>query len=166
MGKSPRLIRQLLAPSPHYRAPPHAMNALDSDAELPKNHVKRIVKSKLAELLGEEASDTRKQLALNKDALLAFSESARVFVWYVTSTANDICRQSKRQTVGAEDVLRALDDLEFGEFVPQLKDALEGEQLQSVKLWLISLLRVKPSKCSALGFCLGLPWGETCLVVL
>lgn len=103
---------------------------MECEAELPKNHVKRIVKSKLAELLGEEAGDNRKQLALNKDALLAFSESARVFVWYVTSTANDICRQSKRQTVGAEDVLRALRDLEFGEFVPSLKEALEGEAFQ------------------------------------
>lgn len=102
---------------------------MECEAELPKNHVKRIVKSKLAELLGEEAGDNRKQLALNKDALLAFSESARVFVWYVTSTANDICRQSKRQTVGAEDVLRALRDLEFGEFVPSLKEALEGKGL-------------------------------------
>ncbi|GMH32863.1 hypothetical protein BSKO_00697 [Bryopsis sp. KO-2023] len=97
---------------------------MEPEAELPKIHVKRIVKSKLSELL-DGGDDNKKSLALNKDALLAFSESARVFIWYVTSTANDICREAKRQTVGADDVLRALDDLDFGDFVPQLREVLE-----------------------------------------
>jgi DNA polymerase epsilon subunit 3 len=62
-----------------------------------------------------------------QDALLACSEAAKLFIHYLTSTANDACRDAKRQTLSADDVLTALDDLDFGELVEPLKAALEGE---------------------------------------
>lgn len=62
-----------------------------------------------------------------QDALLACSEAAKLFIHYLAATANDACRDAKRQTVSADDVLTALDDLEFGELVEPLKAALEGE---------------------------------------
>lgn len=40
--------------------------------------------------------------------------------------ANDICRESKRQIINAEDVFKALEETEFAEFVGPLKDSLEG----------------------------------------
>ena len=40
--------------------------------------------------------------------------------------ANDICRESKRQIISAEDVLKAVDEIEFPEFMDSLKIALEG----------------------------------------
>jgi len=40
--------------------------------------------------------------------------------------ANDICRESKRQIINAEDVFKALEETEFTEFVGPLKDSLEG----------------------------------------
>ena len=52
--------------------------------------------------------------------------SLQVFVSYLTSAANDICKEAKRQTISAEDVFTALQDLDFGELVPPTKDALEG----------------------------------------
>lgn len=123
-----------------------AAAALDADTELPKAQVKRIVKSKLAELLfpgsgsgsgsasaggGDQAERQQQRVtpyspALNADALLAFREAARVFVCYVTAAANDVCREAKRSTVAAGDVLEALADLEFGDFVPTLRQALEA----------------------------------------
>lgn len=66
-----------------------------------------------------------------QDALLACSEAAKLFIHYLTSTANDACRDAKRQTLSADDVLTALDDLDFGELVEPLKAALEGGLRQS-----------------------------------
>ena len=63
---------------------------------------------------------------INKDALLAFAEGAKVFINYLTATASDLCKEAKRQTLSAEDVLGALQDLDFAEFIPPVRDALEG----------------------------------------
>eukprot|EP00877_Chromochloris_zofingiensis_P004921 jgi/Chrzof1/1442/Cz10g08040.t1 len=95
------------------------------DTDLPKTLVKRLVKNKLAGLV-DSSDGAKREVQINKDALLAFSESAKVFINYLTTTANDICHEHKRQTISADDVLQALDDLDFVEMVPQLKDALEA----------------------------------------
>ena len=49
-----------------------------------------------------------------------------MFISYLTSAANDICKDAKRQTISAEDVFTALQDLDFGELISPTKDALEG----------------------------------------
>lgn len=52
--------------------------------------------------------------------------------WYVLEpdatcgAGNDICKEAKRQIISADDVLAALDDVEFSDFLPSLRDALEG----------------------------------------
>ncbi|CAA6663764.1 unnamed protein product [Spirodela intermedia] len=62
---------------------------------------------------------------VHKEALLAFSESARIFIHYLSATANDICKESKRQIINAEDVFKALEEIEFPEFIAPLKASLE-----------------------------------------
>ena len=62
-----------------------------------------------------------------QDALLACSEAGKLFIHYLAATANDACKDAKRQTVSAEDVLTALEDLDFPELVAPLRAALEGE---------------------------------------
>ena len=52
--------------------------------------------------------------------------ASQVFISYLTSAANDICKDAKRQTISAEDVFTALQDLDFGELISPTKDALEG----------------------------------------
>jgi DNA polymerase epsilon subunit 3 len=46
--------------------------------------------------------------------------------YFLLNRANDICKESKRQTINAEDVLKALDEIEFPEFIEPLGSALEG----------------------------------------
>ena len=48
-----------------------------------------------------------------------------MFINCLTATANDICKEQKRQTISADDIIAALQDLELGELVTPLKDALE-----------------------------------------
>ncbi|KAK7855073.1 DNA polymerase II subunit B4 [Quercus suber] len=84
--------------------------------ELPRTIVRRVVKEKLC----NDCDD----MSVHKDALLAFSESARIFIHYLSATANDICKESKRQTINADDVLTALQEIEFSHFLGPLKASL------------------------------------------
>lgn len=87
--------------------------------ELPKTIVRRLVKEKLSQL--SKGSD----ISVLRDALQAFSESARIFIHYLSATANDVCKESKRQIISAEDVFKALEEIDFAEFVGPLRASLE-----------------------------------------
>ncbi|KAL0921143.1 hypothetical protein M5K25_008187 [Dendrobium thyrsiflorum] len=106
--------------------------------ELPKTIVRRVVKDKLFQLSSASSKKAKsgevgdEEMMLHKDALIAFSESARIFIHYLSATANDICKESKRQTINAEDVFKALDDMEFTEFIQPLRDSLEAASASRV----------------------------------
>ncbi|KAI9072692.1 hypothetical protein QN277_002908 [Acacia crassicarpa] len=87
--------------------------------ELPKAIVRRVVKDELSRCSHDG------DISIHKDALLAFSESARIFIHYLSATANDICKESKRQIISADDVFKALEETEYSEFVRPLKASLE-----------------------------------------
>ncbi|XP_072966112.1 DNA polymerase II subunit B4-like [Typha angustifolia] len=90
--------------------------------ELPRAIVRRVVKDKLSRLTSSGGGE---EVTVHKDALLAFAESARIFIHYISATANDICKESSRQTINAEDVLKALEEIEFPEFIEPLRASLE-----------------------------------------
>ena len=62
---------------------------MSDDADLPKALVKKIAKSKLAAIDQENGVEV-KDVQISKDALLALSESARVFIHYLTATGEKI----------------------------------------------------------------------------
>ena len=93
---------------------------------LPHAHVKRIIKAKLAELTAGDAGDAKRDISVQKEALAAFAEAAKIFIHYLTATANDVCHESKRRTINAEDVLKAVDEVEFAEFAEPMREALAG----------------------------------------
>ncbi|OIT23898.1 PREDICTED: DNA polymerase epsilon subunit 3-like [Nicotiana attenuata] len=100
-------------------APAAAGGVQIEQESLPKTIVRRLVKDKLSQL----STDT--DISLLRDSLLAFSESARIFIHYLSATANDTCKESKRQTINAEDVFKALEEIEFPEFIEPLRASLE-----------------------------------------
>ena len=57
--------------------------------------------------------------------MLAMTKSATVFVGYLATHANEYAQAANRKTVAPADVLKALEDLEFGEFRPRLEAQLE-----------------------------------------
>ncbi|KAK8921254.1 hypothetical protein KSP39_PZI020880 [Platanthera zijinensis] len=90
-------------------------------AEAPlKSTLRRVHKENTCQISGGD-----EEMMLHKDALLAFSESARIFIHYISATANDICKESNRQTISAEDVFKAIEDMEFPEFIQPLRASLE-----------------------------------------
>ncbi|XP_062198578.1 DNA polymerase II subunit B4-like [Phragmites australis] len=98
-----------------------AMTEAAQVEELPKAIVRRLVKDKLAHIAGGEGAE----VIVNRDAMAAFADSARIFIHYLSATANDMCKESKRQTINADDVLKALDEMEFSEFVEPLRASLQ-----------------------------------------
>ena len=97
-----------------------------TEADLPKALLKRLITAKLQEVDRSRGGDGTRSFQVNKDALLAFGEAAKLFIHYLTAAANDNCKDSKRQTISADDVMTALNDLDFGEFVEPLKAELEA----------------------------------------
>jgi len=78
--------------------------------EPPAACINRIVKAALPE-----------NVQVTKEAKSAFSKSAGIFILYLTTCANDFCRDKKRQTVSAADVLAAVSELDLDDFKPQLQ---------------------------------------------
>lgn len=104
------------------------MEKPETDVDLPRALIRRIVKEKLTELAGDDSKD----YSINKDALTALSESTKVFISLIASTANDICQEKRRQTVNADDIFTALQDLEFPELIAPLREQLEGKRRREV----------------------------------
>lgn len=51
---------------------------IEKDTDLPRNLVKKIVKSKVSQVQASTGAQQGRDVQVNKDALLAFSESAKV----------------------------------------------------------------------------------------
>jgi len=70
--------------------------------DLPRAHVKRIMKHQLAKFSHVDAKTNAPfEPHIAKDALDGVQQACKIFIHYVTSTANDICTESKRSTLSA-----------------------------------------------------------------
>ncbi|CAH1994133.1 unnamed protein product [Acanthoscelides obtectus] len=84
------------------------------DLTLPNGSVQKIIKEALPD-----------NTNVGKDARLALSRAASVFVLYVTSQASNEAQKVNRKTLTKEDVINALKDLEFEDFIEPLQIALK-----------------------------------------
>lgn len=89
------------------------------DLNLPNAVVGRIIKDAIPEGVN-----------VSKEARLAISKAASVFVLYATSCSNNYALKAKRKTISAQDVLSAMEEMEFEQFVEPLNDALEAFRSQ------------------------------------
>lgn len=71
---------------------------------------------------GEE--EKVKEVQVAKDVLQASAECARIFIHFITNAAADICADAKRQNLTADDVIKAVDESEFGEYMSTLRSTL------------------------------------------
>ncbi|EEC06723.1 DNA polymerase epsilon subunit 3 [Ixodes scapularis] len=84
------------------------------DLHLPVSVVTRIVKDALPDGVN-----------VSKEARVALSKAASVFVLYATSCANNFAVKSKRKTVTGADIISAMEEMEFGTLVNPLTACLE-----------------------------------------
>lgn len=104
--------------------------ATADDVDLPKAVVKRLAKAALDANDAVAGVDAR-SLQVNKDALLALSESTKVFIMYLTATANSHKAAAHRQTLLESDVYAALSDIQFPEFIQPLKQEVQALKLKT-----------------------------------
>ncbi|XP_021355001.1 DNA polymerase epsilon subunit 3-like [Mizuhopecten yessoensis] len=88
------------------------------DLNLPNAVVTRIIKDAIPDGVN-----------VSKEARLAISKAASVFVLYATSCSNNFALKGKRKTITAQDVMSAMDDMEFEHFVDPLQQCLESYRL-------------------------------------
>ena len=86
------------------------------DLQLPLSVVNKIIKDSLPQ-----------GVIVSKDARIAVSKAASIFALYCTACANNLVMENKRKTLRDSDILAALEEMEFGEFVPKLKQSLESK---------------------------------------
>ncbi len=87
--------------------------------DLPRAHVKRIMKHQLAKFAHVDAKTNAPfEPHIAKDALDGVQQACKIFIHYVTSTANDICTESKRSTLSAVRSHRSDDTRWVFEFFP------------------------------------------------
>ncbi|KAK5134980.1 hypothetical protein LTR08_005932 [Meristemomyces frigidus] len=84
------------------------------DLSLPKSMIGRLAKGVLP-------ANTQ----IQKDALLALHKSATVFVNFIASNANENAQASGKKTIMPPDVVAALKDAEFEDFLPRLEAELK-----------------------------------------
>ncbi|CAG9854750.1 unnamed protein product [Phyllotreta striolata] len=83
------------------------------DLNLPNASVQKIIKEVLPDSVN-----------IGKDARSALSRAASVFVLYVTSQASNEAQKGNRKTLTPKDVMTALTELEFENFIEPLEEAL------------------------------------------
>ncbi|SAL98949.1 hypothetical protein [Absidia glauca] len=87
------------------------------DHELPKANVTRVLKQSLPH-----------GTALQKNAKLAVSKAATVFISYITSLAHDTAKSSNHKTITTADVMKAMEVAELDHLIPQLQARLKEYQ--------------------------------------
>ncbi|XP_022321046.1 DNA polymerase epsilon subunit 3-like [Crassostrea virginica] len=85
------------------------------DLNLPNAVVTRIIKDAIPDGVN-----------VSKEARLAISKAASVFVLYATSCSNNFAMKAKRKTINANDVISAMDEMEFDQFEDPLKQCLDA----------------------------------------
>lgn len=85
------------------------------DLNLPNAVVTRIIKEALPD-----------GVTVGKDARTAVAKAASIFILYLTSSANIIAKKGNRKTISGQDVIQAMVDIEFDQFVDPLQESLEN----------------------------------------
>lgn len=84
------------------------------DLNLPNTVITRIIKEALPD-----------GVSIAKEARTAFAKSASVYILYITSAASLVATSNNRKTISGQDVLQAMGNVEFNNFLEPLQDVLE-----------------------------------------
>ncbi|KAF9557922.1 histone-fold-containing protein [Agrocybe pediades] len=82
--------------------------------ELPKSVVMKIAKSALPD-----------NVKLQKETVLSLVKGSTVFINYLAAMAHDVALSKQHKSISASDVLKALENIEFGDMANQLQDELK-----------------------------------------
>merc|ERR1712168_582103 len=86
-----------------------------ADIEIPLSIITKIVKESLPQ-----------GVKVSQESRVAIAKAASIFVLYCTSSANNLVMENKGKTLRDIDILSAIQEMDFGEFIPKLKENLEA----------------------------------------
>ncbi|KAF8474703.1 histone-fold-containing protein, partial [Kalaharituber pfeilii] len=86
------------------------------DHVLPRSIVTRLAKGVLPQ-----------NTVIQKDAVLALTKGATVFINYLCTTANENAAKNNKKNINPKDILEAISHLELDEFRPRLEAELASE---------------------------------------
>ena len=66
-------------------------------------------------------------------------QAASVFVLYATSCSNSIAGKANRKTIQGQDVVAAMEDMEFDKFIKPLETSLQGKYMYIYREWDLSI---------------------------
>eukprot|EP01084_Bolivina_argentea_P020235 37649_1 len=98
------------------------MSSKANNYELPTTSVAKII------------TKANPNVKVKKDAKQAISKAAGIFVLYLAHNANQLCQNAKRSTIQADDVLNALNNIEFGEFNEELRKILSAYRAEQQQI--------------------------------
>eukprot|EP00455_Lapot_gusevi_P053580 TRINITY_DN8385_c0_g1_i1.p1 TRINITY_DN8385_c0_g1~~TRINITY_DN8385_c0_g1_i1.p1 ORF type:complete len:161 (-),score=14.81 TRINITY_DN8385_c0_g1_i1:38-520(-) len=106
-----------------------------AEYDLPVQTVHRVIKDALPA-----------GISVSRDVKTSFARSGSIFITYLSQMCLAVSKKSKRSTIQAQDVLTALEENSFEEFLPQLQEALEAFQRKESEAKAKRPVRPKPSK--------------------
>ncbi|KAM0714432.1 hypothetical protein Q7P37_010219 [Cladosporium fusiforme] len=89
----------------------------NDDLSLPKATVQKIINEVLASKAADENSQAMSFAKETRDLLI---ECCVEFITMISTEANDIAEKDAKKTIACEHITKALQDLDFGEYVPEL----------------------------------------------
>ena len=95
---------------------------MSESLDLPLASISRIVKAALPP-----------GATLSKEVKQSLGKAAALFILYLSSTANDVCRTHRRSTVSGDDVLAAVEECEFDMFLEPLQVYLKQFREEAAK---------------------------------
>jgi len=94
--------KTMTPPLPAATAPTFTSHQSSSTDDLPRAHIKRLMKHHLSQFTHVDSKTAQPfEPNIAKDALDGVQQACKIFIHYLTSTANDICAESKRSTLSA-----------------------------------------------------------------
>lgn len=87
------------------------------ESTLPRSIITRLAKSAIPE-----------GSMIQKDAILAILKSSTVFVNRLCDEANEITKKNGKKTIVPADILAAIKEMDFGEFVPRMEAELKSRE--------------------------------------
>jgi len=93
--------------------------ASNDDLSLPRATVQKII----GEILTALSTPSSPELTFSKDARDLLIECCVEFVTLISSEANEIAEKEAKKTIAAEHIVKALTDLQFEEYIPDIEEA-------------------------------------------
>ncbi|KAF2209592.1 hypothetical protein CERZMDRAFT_86909 [Cercospora zeae-maydis SCOH1-5] len=103
----------------------------NDDLSLPKATVQKIINEVLS--TNPSLNDGSGTMSFAKETRDVLIECCVEFITMLSSEANEIAEKDAKKTIAGEHIFKALEELDFGDYVPELSRVAEGFKAESAR---------------------------------